>query len=75
MDDDIASIVSTIESIQRREAAARVERERARAESRQRNREQFPMTTKAVDTLRAKFGEDVRLIWAVENGLEIGRVP
>lgn len=75
MDDDIASIVSTIESIQRREAAARIVRERARAEQAARNREDFPVTTKTVDILRAKFGPGVKVIYAEENGRTIGRVP
>ena len=40
------------------------------------NREQFPETARIVDEFRRVFGADqVGLIWAVEGGKMIGKVP
>jgi hypothetical protein len=36
------------------------------------NRAMFPETARFVDEMREAFGPDVRLVWASENGREIG---
>lgn len=41
--------------------------------SRDDNRARFPEAAKVVDGFRAVFGEGVKLVWACENGQEIGR--
>jgi len=38
-----------------------------------RNRELMPGTAAMVDHFRAVFGPGVRLLWAVENGIEVGK--
>lgn len=37
------------------------------------NRDAFPETAKIVDEFRRVFGLEVRLIWAEENGRQIGK--
>lgn len=36
------------------------------------NRAAFPATARIIDELREVFGPDVKLVWAEENGREIG---
>lgn len=36
------------------------------------NRAAFPETARIVDDLRAVFGQDVKLVWAEENGRTLG---
>lgn len=39
------------------------------------NRRRMPKTAEVVDTFRDAFGADsVRVIWAKENGIEVGRL-
>lgn len=45
------------------------ERVRARAE----NRRNFPFTSALIDELKRVFGPGISLVWARENGREIGR--
>lgn len=33
----------------------------------------FPYAATVIDDLRTEFGDGVKLIWAAENGAEIGR--
>lgn len=37
------------------------------------NRRKFPFASRILDGLRTEFGEGVKLLWASENGAEIGR--
>jgi hypothetical protein len=37
------------------------------------NRAAFPATARIIDELREVFGPDVKLVWAEENGREVGR--
>lgn len=37
------------------------------------NRAAFPATARIIDELREVFGPDVKLVWAEENGREIGQ--
>lgn len=37
------------------------------------NRAAFPFASRMVDELREAFGDDVKVLWASENGAEIGR--
>jgi len=37
------------------------------------NRRNFPLTAALLDEFRAVFGSGVKLIWARENGREIGK--
>ena len=37
------------------------------------NRRNFPQAAALLDDLRAEFGPQVKLVWANENGAEIGR--
>lgn len=37
------------------------------------NRAAFPFTSRVVDELREAFGPEVKVLWASENGAEIGR--
>lgn len=39
------------------------------------NRAAFPETARFMDAWRAVFGPGVRLVWAVEDGKSIGKVP
>ena len=41
----------------------------------QKNRTDFPHTAKTLDFFRSLFGDDVKLLYAVENGNNIGRKP
>lgn len=41
--------------------------------TRAQNRADFPFAAEKVDELRAVFGDGVKLLWASENGREIGR--
>ena len=61
-------------------AAAKKAAEEARlAEQRERARRrflaEFPQVTAFADECRAVFGDDVRVIWAVEDGKYVGRPP
>lgn len=47
----------------------------ARARQRDENRRNFPHAAQRLDELREVFGPGVRLIWAVENGKTVGKVP
>lgn len=38
-------------------------------------RQQMPSIADAVDRFRAEFGETVKVLWAKENGLEVGAIP
>lgn len=42
-------------------------------QQREDNRRRFPYAAAILDDLRAEFGDGVKLIWAQENGAEIGR--
>ena len=53
------------------EARLAEQRERAR----RRFRAEFPQGTAFADECRAVFGDDVRVIWAVEDGKYVGRPP
>lgn len=44
-------------------------------QSRADNRANFPLTAAAVDEIRELFGEDVKLMWAIEGDKELGNVP
>lgn len=39
------------------------------------NRANFPETAKIIDDFRDVFGEDCKLLWAIENGRTLGKVP
>lgn len=39
------------------------------------NRAEFPATAQIIDEFRKEFGEDVKLLYAVEAGREIGKKP
>jgi len=61
-------------------AAAKKAAEEARlAEKRERARDkfrtEFPQVTAFADECRSVFGDDVRVIWAIENGKFVGRPP
>jgi len=53
------------------EARLAEQRERAR----RRFRTEFPQVTAFADEFREKFGDGVRVIWAVEDGKYVGRPP
>lgn len=38
-------------------------------------RSQMPLVADLVDRFRAEFGEGVKVLWAKENGLEVGAIP
>ena len=40
---------------------------------REENRRKFPFAAELLDELREAFGPGVKLLWASENGAEIGR--
>ena len=42
------------------------------ADAKQRNREAMPQTAAIVDAFRARFGNDVRVLWAREGDVEVG---
>jgi hypothetical protein len=44
-----------------------------REAARQRNRERMPVTAATMDAFREAFGNGVRLVWACEDGIEVGR--
>ena len=54
-----------------KEARLAEQRERARL----RFRSEFPQVTAFADESRAVFGDDVRVLWAIENGKYVGRPP
>lgn len=45
----------------------------SREEEAKRNRERMPETAALVDAWRAVFGPGLRLLWARENGIEVGK--
>ena len=47
----------------------------SKEKQRDENRRKFPRVAELLDEFREVFGEGVRLIWAVENGNRIGKVP
>ncbi len=55
-------------------AKAKAEAERREA-ARLRFRAEFPEVTAFADMFRAKFGEQVRVVWAIENGGYVGKPP
>ena len=38
-------------------------------------RSQMPLVADLVDRFRAEFGEGVKVLWAKENGFEVGAIP
>jgi hypothetical protein len=42
------------------------------AAAKQRNRDAMPQTAAIVDAFRARFGNDVRVLWAREGDMEVG---
>lgn len=38
-------------------------------------RSQMPLVADLVDRFRAEFGEGVKVLWAKENGMEVGVIP
>ena len=46
-----------------------------KSQQREENRRNFPMAAQRLDELREVFGSGVRLVWAVENGKQIGKMP
>lgn len=55
-----------------REEAAKAERREA---LRLRVRESFPETTKWADAFREHFGDEVVILYAIENGRYVGKAP
>ena len=47
----------------------------AREEAAKRNRELMPGTAANMDEFSKIFGDGIKLMWAVENGRAVGRVP
>lgn len=43
-----------------------------RGEAARKNRQAMPKMTRFVDEMRAVFGPGVKVLWARENGLEVG---
>lgn len=61
------------------EHEARVARQRQEGERREalrlEVRRRFPAATSKADEVQAVFGEGVRIVWAIEDGWAVGRVP
>lgn len=53
--------------------AAELEAER-KAQA-QRNREAMPVSAEIVAHVRSVFGDDIKVKWAVENGVSMGNIP
>ncbi|MEO6147039.1 MAG: hypothetical protein ABIT70_08300 [Sulfuriferula sp.] len=47
----------------------------SKEKQRDENRRKFPRAAELLDEFREVFGDGVRLIWASENGQEIGNKP
>ena len=65
--------IAKLEALRQKAISVEEERQKAAKEKAEENRRRMPQVTAWVDQARAIFGDDVKVMYCKENGIEMGR--